>query len=189
MFWNVLKSWNQPWCHFCFFMRTWNSPSLQSKLLRCPVKNFTLICLHALIRLLCTQTFCSFVSFHVNSPEKKKSPKIPETMFYHLWWDWQVFNRMHYTSQVGLLRGFWGLSLAKPSWEPLPSVAPLRWAVPRPGHQTGVKLGAAVGDQGEVKRSGLLWWCWRLEQAADRRSSPGARRLQRGGMVSRAASV
>lgn len=61
---------------------------------------------------------------------------------------------MHYTSQVGLLSGFRGLSLAKPSREPLPSVAPLRWAVPRPGHQTGVKLGAAVGDQGEVKRSG-----------------------------------
>lgn len=117
-----------------------------------------------------TQTFlCHFI---LNHPWKR--PKKND--------DWQVFNRMHYTSQVGLLCGFRGLSLAKPSWEPLPSVAPLRWAVPRPGHQTGVKLGAAVGDQGEVKRSGLLWWCWRLEQAADRQ-------LQRGGMVGRAASV
>lgn len=59
--------------------------------------------------------------------------------------------------QVGLLCGLRGLSLAKSSWEPLAQRgAPRGGPSLLPGSQSGVKLGAAVGDEGEVKRSGLL---------------------------------
>lgn len=65
--------------------------------------------------------------------------------------------RTRHPRQVGLLCSLRGLSLAKSSWEPLARRgAPGGGPSLLPGSQSGVKSGAAVGDEGEVKRSGLL---------------------------------
>lgn len=62
----------------------------------------------------------------------------------------------------------------------LPSVAPLWWAFPRPSNQTGVKLGTVVETRARSNALVCFDDSGGLNKSADRRSSPGASRFQRG---------
>lgn len=70
----------------------------------------------------------------------------PQKCFHKLSFLFYFPKQMFYTLQLhpskdkqggDIVCGFPRLSLAKSSWESLPSVAPMRWACPRRGNQTG----------------------------------------------------